>query len=112
MRLFNRYYSGYDLALPLGDVAITLISVLAARLFVVDVVHYSEVLRWHHWTLLAGWVSVSVLVSFYYADLYEIDQALSQRELSLRFANGFGITCLLIAALSYPFPSLASRKFI
>ena len=80
MRLFNRYFSAYDLALPLGDVAITLISVLAARFLVVDVVHYSELVRWHHWTLLAGWVSVSVLVSFYYADLYEIDQALSQRE--------------------------------
>jgi sugar transferase (PEP-CTERM system associated) len=110
MRLFNRYFSTYDLALPLGDVAITLISVLAARFLVVDVVHYSELVRWHHWTLLAGWVSVSVLVSFYYADLYEIDQALSQRELSLRFANGFGITCLLIAGLSYPIPQPGLKK--
>ena len=110
MRLFNRYFSAYDLALPLGDVAITLISVLAARFLIVDVVHYSELVDWHHWTLLAGWVSVSVLVSFYYADLYEIDQALSQRELSLRFANGFGITCLLIAALSYPIPQPGLKK--
>ena len=110
MRLFNRYYSSYDLALPLGDVAITLISVLAARFLVVDVVHYSELVQWHHWTFLAGWVSLSVVVSFYYADLYEIDQALSQRELSLRFANGFGITCLLIAALSYPIPQPGLKK--
>jgi sugar transferase (PEP-CTERM system associated) len=104
MRLFNRYFSGYDLALPLGDIGITLIAVLLARILVMDVVHYPDFAGWDHWTLLTGWVSISVLVSFYYADLYEIDQALSQRELSLRFANGFGITSLLVAALSYPVP--------
>jgi sugar transferase (PEP-CTERM system associated) len=110
MRLFNRYFSGYDLALPFGDVAITLIAVLAARFLVVDVANFSELAEWNHWTLLAVWVSVSVLVSFYYADLYEIDQALSQRELSLRFVNGFGITCLLVAALSYPIPQPGLKK--
>ncbi len=110
MRLFNRYFSGYDLALPIGDVGITLIAVLAARYFVLNVGNYPELAVWDHWTLLAGWVSVSVLVSFYYADLYEIDQALSPRELGLRFANGFGVACLLVAALSYPIPQPGLRK--
>lgn len=110
MRLFNRYFSGYDLALPLGDVAITLISALAAHFLVVAGARYSELVLWNQWTLLTGWVSVSVLVSFYYADLYEIDQALSQRELALRFADGFGITCLLIAAISYPIPQPGLKK--
>ena len=110
MRLFNRYFSAYDLALPLGDIAITLIAVLVARFLVLDVVHYSELAQWNYWTLLAVWVSISVLVSFYYADLYEIDQVLSQRELSLRFVNGFGITCLLVTALSYPIPQPGLKK--
>jgi sugar transferase (PEP-CTERM system associated) len=109
VRLFNRYYSSYDLALPFGDVAITLLAVLLARFIVING-NYSDLSAWNHWTLLAGWVSVSVLVSFYYADLYEIDQALSQRELALRFANGFGIACLLVAALSYPIPQPGLKK--
>jgi sugar transferase (PEP-CTERM system associated) len=109
MRLFNRYYSSYDLALPFGDVAITLLAVLLARFLVING-NYSELASWSHWTLLAGWMSISVLVSFYYADLYEIDQALSQRELTWRFVNGFGIACLLIAALSYPIPQAGLRK--
>jgi sugar transferase (PEP-CTERM system associated) len=110
MRLFNRYFSTYDLALPVGDIAITLLAVLAARFLVVEVAHYSELAQWNHWTLLSVWVSISVLVSFYYADLYEIDQALSQRELSLRFVNGFSIICLLVAALSYPIPQPGLKK--
>lgn len=110
MRLFNRYFSGYDFALPLGDVAITLISVLAARFLVVDVARLLELAQWNHWILLAVWVSVSVVVSFYYADLYAIDQALSQRELFLRFVNGFGIICLFVAALSYPIPQPGLMK--
>jgi sugar transferase (PEP-CTERM system associated) len=101
MRLFNRYFSRYDLALPLGDVAITLIAVVAARYLVISIGNYSELIGWDQWFKLAGWVTVSVVISFYYADLYEIDQALSTRELSLRFANGFGVACVLVALLSY-----------
>jgi sugar transferase (PEP-CTERM system associated) len=110
MRLFNRYFSGYDLALPLGDVAITLLAVLIARFLVVNVGTYFELAGWDQWVTLAGWVTVAVVVSFYYADLYDIDQALSQRELSLRFANGFGITCLLVALLTYPISQPGLRK--
>jgi sugar transferase (PEP-CTERM system associated) len=109
MRIFNRYYSFYDVALPIGDIAITLIAVLLARFLFINA-NYSDLIAWNHWVLLAGWVAASVVISFYYADLYEIDQALSQRELSLRFANGFGITCLLVAALSYPVPQAGLRK--
>jgi sugar transferase (PEP-CTERM system associated) len=110
MRLFNRYFSGYDLALPLGDVAITLVGVLAARYLVVNVGDYSELAGWNQWFRLAGWITISVVISFYYADLYEIDQALSQRELSLRFANGFGIAGLLVALLSYPISQPGLKK--
>ncbi|MDH3443092.1 MAG: sugar transferase [Deltaproteobacteria bacterium] len=101
MRLFNRYFSVFDLALPLGDIAITLIAVSVARFFAVFT-PYSDPGDWSQWNALM--VVVSVIVSFYYADLYEIDQVLSQRELALRFANGFGVACLIIAALSYPIP--------
>ena len=109
MRLFNRYFSAYDLALPIGDVTITLFAVFASR-FVVVVGSFSAGADWEYWTLIAGCVSISVLLSFYYADLYEIDQVVSQRELVLRFANGFGIACLLIAAFSYPIPQPGLRQ--
>jgi sugar transferase (PEP-CTERM system associated) len=60
--------------------------------------------------VLAGWIAVIVVLSFYYAELYEIDQALSQRELILRFANGFGIVCILTAVLSYPIQHPGLRR--
>jgi len=109
MRLFNRYFSAYDLILPFGDVVLTVLATLVAR-FLVSFVQHSEVASWNQWMVLAGWIAVIVVLSFYYAELYEIDQALSQRELTLRFANGFGIICILIAVLSYPIHQPGLRK--
>lgn len=103
MRLFNRYFSAYDLVLPFGDIAITMLATMAAR-FVMLLSGYSDLTGWSQWMFLAGWIALIVMVAFYYAELYDIDQALSQRELILRFANGFGIACIFIAISSYPFP--------
>ncbi len=100
MRLFNRYFTSYDLLLPVGDIGITMLAVAAARFFVA-LSHEGEGVGWNHWMTLAALIAVFVVVSFYYANLYEIDQVLSQRELILRFANGFGIACLLVAAISF-----------
>jgi sugar transferase (PEP-CTERM system associated) len=101
MRLFNRYFTAYDLILPFGDVVLTVLATLVAR-FLVLFAHDADVTGWNQWIVLAGWIAVNVVLSFYYAELYEIDQALSQRELILRFANGFGIACIFIAVFSYP----------
>jgi len=109
MRLFNRYFSTYDLILPFGDVVLTVLATLAAR-SLVPFVQHSEVANWNQWMVLAGWIAVIVVLSFYYAELYEIDQTLSQRELTLRFANGFGIICILIAVLSYPIQQPGLRR--
>jgi sugar transferase (PEP-CTERM system associated) len=109
MRLFNRYFSAYDLILPFGDVVLTVLATLGAR-FLVLFARDADVTSWNQWMVLAGWIAVIVVLSFYYAELYEIDQALSQRELSLRFANGFGIVCILIAVLSYPIQQPGLRK--
>ena len=73
-------------------------------------VGFSDVVGWSQWLLLAGWITVIVVLSFYYAELYEIDQALSQRELILRFANGFGIACIFIAVFSYPIQQPGFRR--
>jgi len=109
MRLFNRYFSAYDLILPLGDIVISVIAMVASR-YLVGFVFQSKLVSWNHWLVLAGWVAAIVVVSFYYAELYEIDQALSRRELVLRFANGFGIACILIAVFSYPVPQPELKK--
>src|SRR3972149_6450310 len=109
MRLFNRYFSAYDLILPFGDVVLTVLATLAAR-FLVLLAHDADVTSWNQWMVLAGWIAVIVVLSFYYAELYEIDQALSQRELILRFANGFGIACIFIAVFSYPIQQPGFRR--
>ena len=106
MRLFNRYYSRYDLALPFGDVGITVAAIVLTQYLVVS----AELLYAYQQTVLAAWLTLAVLISFYYADLYDIDQALSQRELALRFINGFVVSCLLMAALSYSIPETGLKK--
>lgn len=109
MKLFNRYFSTYDLILPLGDIVLAVLATVAAR-FIVLFWRDSEMVGWNQWILLAGWIAVIVVVSFYYAELYEIDQALSQRELILRFTNGFGIACIFVAVFSYPVQQHALMK--
>src|SRR3990170_8769624 len=109
MRLFNRYFSAYDLILPFGDVVLTVLATLAAR-FLVLLAHDADVTSWNQWIALAGWIAVIVVLSFYYTELYQIDQALSQRELIFRFTNGFGIVCILIALLNYPIQHPGLRR--
>jgi len=109
MRLFNRHFSSYDLLLPLGDIAITMLATAGAG-FLMARAYDAGAVSWSQWMTLAGVIAIFVVVAFYYADLYEIDQVLSQRELILRFANGFGIACLFVAAISFPVQQPGLRK--
>lgn len=109
MRIFNRYYSSYDLFLVAGDFFLTFLVTLGLRT------------TWHlvgfptigSWAFFAGQGFVMALVlitAFYYADLYTIDQTLSVRELLLRFMSGFGTACVVIGLISYPIPQLGFKK--
>jgi sugar transferase (PEP-CTERM system associated) len=109
MRIFNRYYSSYDLTLFFGDVALTLIVTLGLQL----IWTYAGFLLTNSWLFSfsqAMTMALVVAVSFYYADLYAIDQTLSVRELLLRFMSGFGTACVVIGLISYPIPQLGFKK--
>jgi sugar transferase (PEP-CTERM system associated) len=102
MRLFNRYFCVYDLWLLLGDTVLTVVAALGSRGFIVmTVVEESAASGWSRWVALAAMVTCVIVICFYYADLYAIDQTLSSRELVLRFASGFGTACLVIGGISY-----------
>jgi sugar transferase (PEP-CTERM system associated) len=111
MRLFNRYYSAYDLLLVLGDVVLVLGVSTAIR----------AALAWSGGSVDAGSLTsilhglamvVIVVVAFYYSDLYAIDQTLSLRELSDRFVAGLGVACIVIGAVSYPVPNFGKSIYI
>ena len=108
MRILNRYYSGYDLILVMGDVLVSFLSTAAVRAFMV-MAALSSSEQWRLWTVQGIVMAVIVVISFYYVDLYAIDQALSIRELLLRFMNGFGVACIVIGMISYPIPELGFR---
>ena len=108
MRILNRYYSRYDLVLVIGDVLVTFVSTSAVRAFMV-IASLSSIDQWLFWTLQGAAMAVIVVVSFYYVDLYVVDQALSLRELLVRFMNGFGVACILIGIITYPIPELGFR---
>ena len=55
-------------------------------------------------------IALLIVLSFYYSDLYDLDQILSNREVILRFTNGFGVACLLIGAVSYPIQEPGSKN--
>jgi sugar transferase (PEP-CTERM system associated) len=103
MRIFNRYFSLYDLILILGDIIVIFLATVAVRALIsfFDITSNPE---WVFWFLQAVSVMIIVAVSFYYSDLYAIDQTLSIRELVLRLMSGVGIACILIAIVSYPIP--------
>jgi sugar transferase (PEP-CTERM system associated) len=108
MRIFNRYYCGSDLVLILGDVLVSFFATLAVRAFMVMAdLSLSE--QWRLWAIQGIVMAVIVVISFYYVDLYAIDQALSRRELLLRFMNGFGVACIVIGIITYPIPELGFR---
>jgi sugar transferase (PEP-CTERM system associated) len=110
MRIFNRYFSVYDFLLVLGDVIVILLATVAVRtgIFLFEVSSSPE---WMFWFLQAVAVTIIVAVSFYYSDLYAIDQTLSIRELSLRLMSGIGMACILIAIVSYPIPQFGKTLY-
>jgi len=109
MRLFNRYYSIFDLLLLLGDIILTIAATVGTR-FLMAVAIVSDEPSWPKW-IIVGWVvAVIIVFSFYYSDLYALDQILSKREFVLRFATGFGISCLIIGGVSYPIREVGSQN--
>src|SRR5215471_15962100 len=109
MRMFNRYYSRYDLLLLAGDIVLAALGTEAVR-FVVVLMGFPEQPNWLLWMAQGGIVTLAAVGSFYCADLYAVDQTLSVRELLLRLVNGFGLICLVVAVVTYLFPALEFRK--
>ena len=111
MRFLNRYYTAYDLLLVWGDFILVLgMSVVARHVmtgtgFFPDDSLYLSVL---HGLAMA----VIVVISFYYSDLYAIDQTLSVHELSQRFVAGLGTACIAIGIISYPIPNFGKSIFV
>jgi sugar transferase (PEP-CTERM system associated) len=108
MRLFNRYYSGYHLLLPVGDVVMAMVIAGLGR-FLVDYVGLQSGGPWFRYLIQGGAVGVLVVIVFYYADLYAIDSTLPGKEWMLRLVTGFGITCLILGGLSRILPRPALR---
>jgi sugar transferase (PEP-CTERM system associated) len=109
MRIFNRYYSSYDLILVLGDAVFTFLVIvgLQATWTIAGVPSGNS---WLFSCVQGVVMSLVVAIAFYYADLYAIDQTLSVRELLLRFMSGFGTACVVIGVLSYPIPQLGFKR--
>src|SRR5215475_6813031 len=111
MRVCNRYFSVYDFMLVLGDVILAFFATLTVR----AAISFFEILsspEWVFWSFQAVAVTIIVVVSFYYSDLYAIDQTLSVRELFLRLMSGVGIACILIAIVSYPIPRFGKTLYV
>jgi sugar transferase (PEP-CTERM system associated) len=110
MHVFNRLFSIYDFILLLGDVAVVCLAtvVLHAVSFYVEIAARPE---WIFWTMQAVAMAIIVVLSFYYSDLYAIDQTLSIRELLLRLMGGTGLACILIGFISYPIPQLGKTLY-
>jgi sugar transferase (PEP-CTERM system associated) len=111
VRLFNRYYTAYDFLLVLGDFGLVLGVTLIGR----------ELLQWVgsapdgslSISTLHGFAMATILVgSFYYSDLYSVDQTLSLNELFHRFVAGLGTACILIGIVSYPIPNFGKSIYV
>ncbi|MGE5304035.1 MAG: TIGR03013 family XrtA/PEP-CTERM system glycosyltransferase [Alphaproteobacteria bacterium] len=110
MRLFNRYFSAYDFALILGDFAITFGTAFVVRWVLLSTGMSSSV-QWL-WTVHGLVMASVVVISFYYADLYAVDQTLSVREMLLRFLGALGIACIIIGLMSYPIPDFGKGVYL
>ncbi len=110
MRIFNRYFSIYDFILVLGDIILAFFAtfIVGAAISLLEISSHPE---WIFWCFQAVAVTVIVVVSFYYSDLYAIDQTLSARELSLRLMSGVGVAWILIAIVSYPIPQFGKTLY-
>jgi len=110
MRVFNRYFSAYDVALILGDFVITFGTAFVVRWALLGT-GMSSSTQWL-WTLHAFAMASVVVISFYYSDLYAVDQTLSLRELLLRFMGALGIACIVIGLISYPIPDFGKGIYL
>ena len=109
MRLFNRYYSPADLALVLGDIALVICVTAAAR-GVMHAVNMTDAHKWGLWVTQGETIAAFVVLSFYFSDLYVIEQRLPKRELLMRLGNGFGLTCLIIGGVGFLIPDLGFQN--
>ena len=109
MRIFNRYFSTYDLLLLLGDIAVAMLVTWPA--FVPAYFHQPPGSPfWAAGFVHGGALAALMVLAFYYSDLYAVDQTLSAREMFLRLMNGFGIFCLIVGGTTALIPELGSRK--
>ena len=111
MRLLNRYYTGYDLLLVSGDFLTVLVVSMAVRQIFAQLEPSTETSAYV--SLLHGVaIAAIVAVSFYYSDLYAIDQTLSAQELGHRFVAGLGTGCIVIGLVSYPIPNFGKSIYV
>ena len=111
MRLLNRYYTGYDLLLVGGDFLTVLVVSMAVRQIFAQLEPSTETSAYV--SLLHGVaIAAIVAVSFYYSDLYAIDQTLSAQELGHRFVAGLGTGCIVIGLVSYSIPNFGKSIFV
>jgi sugar transferase (PEP-CTERM system associated) len=111
VQLFNRYYTAYDLLLVVGDFVLVLAAGLATR----EALQRTESVPAQsiELSILHGVsMAVIVVISFYYSNLYAIDQTLSVRELSHRFVAGLGTACIVIGIISYPIPNFGKSIYV
>jgi len=110
VRLFNRYFTAYDVLLVIGDFVL----VLGASVITRMVLAASGLSNGSMFLFLAHGIAMDfiVVVSFYYSDLYAIDQTLSGHELAHRFAAGLGTACILIGVISYPIPNFGKSIYV
>ncbi len=111
MRIFNRYYSLYDILLILGDLVLVVFLSTAVRASTV-ILSSAPHFQWTVWTNHGMIMALLVTAAFYYADLYSIDQTLSVRELLVRFMSGFGLACIIIGMVSYPLPRFGKAVYL
>lgn len=110
MRLFNRYFTFYDLILVIGDLVIVLGVSLAVR----EAMAWIEVST-NDWTasVLHGiGMAFIIVIAFYYSSLYAIDQTLATSEIVRRFVAGLAIACIVIAIISYPIPNFGKSIYV
>jgi sugar transferase (PEP-CTERM system associated) len=111
LRFFNRYYTGCDFLLVLGD----LLLVLGASVVVRGVLTWTESAVSDPWpgSILHGiGMAVVVVTAFYYSDLYAIDQTLSVHELLHRCIAALGTSCIVIGVISYPIPNFGKSLYL
>ena len=110
MRLFNRYFTSYDLLLVTGDCLIAIGSSLAVRGIFAWV--QSSPTNWDGAVLHGIAMAVIVVIAFYYSNLYVVDQTFSRSERVQRFIVGLCTACVVIGLISYPIPNLGKPIYI